>query len=40
MKLFIKNSYSPHVRCFLNLPQGVYGIQMELPIPEADFTNV
>ena len=26
------NSHSPCVRCFLNLPQGVCGIQMQLPI--------
>ena len=31
MTLSTVNSHSPWRRCFLNLPQGVCGIQMELP---------
>ena len=31
-KYFIWNSHSLCVTCFLNVPQGVCGIQMELPI--------
>ena len=36
MSLSIWNSHSPCARCFLNLPQGVYGIQMEFPNPEEN----
>ena len=31
MSLSTSNSPPPHVQCFFNLPQGVCGIQMELP---------
>ena len=37
MSLFTWNSHSPWKRCFLNLPQGVCGIQMELPISQVGF---
>ena len=32
MSFFTWNSHSPCIRCFLNLPQGVCGLLMELPI--------
>ena len=32
MSISTWDSHSPCFRCFLNLPQGVCGIQMELPI--------
>ena len=31
MSLSTWNSHSPCERCFFNLPQGMWGIQMELP---------
>ena len=38
MSLSTWNSLSPCVRCFLNLPQGVCGIQMELPVAVHSFS--
>ena len=35
--LSTSNLHSPCIRCFLNLPQGVCGRQMELPIATVDI---